>query len=180
MKDDSRDWLPGGHNLYFILDEHRNPQPAELLEWGLWLEAERRKPNGGLGRVADSVLPGGFRVATIFIGLDFRLGVEAGPPLLFETMAFYPAGRRRYDKWFEGPFSGRRRLVYRRGRRYSDDIVSLRYSTWDGAAAGHAGVLEAVRRSRIELQAAYASGEERQRERVANRVGERIERNAKR
>jgi hypothetical protein len=178
MKDDSRDWLPrGGRQVYYTLDEQHQPQPVDdVLTWGRWMEDERRKPGGGLLQVADTTLPGRLRVSTIFMGLDYNF--LGGPPLLFETMAFYPRGRRPHDLWLRG-IGGKPTLLAKRGRRLMREFVQLRYSTWGGAMAGHAGVVQAARAYRRELLAAYASGDERARSRVARAVFERTARTAR-
>lgn len=72
-------------------------------------------------------------VSTVFLGLDHSLG--GGVPMLFETMVFGGA----------------------------HDQECTRYATWDGAAAGHAGVVreirqaEVLRRRREQLMAATNS-----------------------
>lgn len=60
---------------------------------------------------------GPFWVSTMFLGLDHQYG--SGPPLLFETMVFH--GSHGDEQW--------------------------RYSTWDEALAGHARVVELVKRA---------------------------------
>lgn len=167
MKDDSRDWPPGGGSgMYYILDAQHQVHPAALLEWAQWLEAQRVEPGGGLARVADTLLPGRFRVSTIFMGLDHRFGV--GPPLLFETMAFYPTGRCWRDQWFT--LLGRRQRLRRRGQRLTRELLQQRWTSWDAAAAGHARAVQAVRRFRLALQAAHAAGDEPRKERLHERV----------
>lgn len=51
----------------------------DVREWSkLFRESDRR--------VADTLLPWGGRVSTVFLGLDFGSG--DGPPLIFETIVF--------------------------------------------------------------------------------------------
>lgn len=71
-------------------------------------------------RVAHTLI-GPYRVSTVFLGLDHNY-CESGPPLLFETMSFGPEGA-------------------------PDDCqMQQRYSTWDEAEAGHAAVVEWLRK----------------------------------
>lgn len=62
-------------------------------------------------------LVGDVTVSTVFLGIDHSF--RNGPPILFETMVF------------GGPL----------------DEAMERYSTWDAAEAGHALMVEAVRRA---------------------------------
>jgi hypothetical protein len=168
MKDDSRDWLPGGRSMHYILDAQHQPQSAELLEWANWLEAERVKPVGSsLMRVADTLLVGKLRVSTVFLGLDHRFGGE-GPPILFESMAFYPASRHRQHMYLK--LRGKETRIARRGQTYHDDIAGQRYSTWDEAIAGHQRMVAAVRRLRPQLLAARAAGDQHRAEQLHSEV----------
>lgn len=85
----------------YILDGHTPVPCNDVLAWGCWFENPEHR------RVAATVLSGGVRVSTVFLGLDHNWG--EGPPALFETMIF------------EGPH----------------DSEQWRYSTWDEAVAGH-------------------------------------------
>lgn len=51
----------------------------DLLEWAMWIETGRQK-----WQLIDTIE--GFRVSTIFLGLDHNWG--NGDPLLWETMIF--------------------------------------------------------------------------------------------
>jgi hypothetical protein len=65
----------------YVLDEDNNPLPMEDIEaWAKWFETHDR-------HVADTQLPNGIRVSTVFLGLDHNLGL-IGPPVLWETMIF--------------------------------------------------------------------------------------------
>ncbi len=62
----------------YILDGKTVVPTDDLLAWGRWLEAADRR--------VDQTVIDGFRVSTVFMGLDHRFG--EGEPLLFETMVF--------------------------------------------------------------------------------------------
>ena len=53
----------------------------DLLTWGRWFETEDRQ-------VARTIVMG-VLVSTVFLGLDHRFFGD-GPPILFESMAFWP------------------------------------------------------------------------------------------
>jgi hypothetical protein len=60
----------------------QTPVPCEdLLKWARWFEENDR-------HVAETRVMGTVRVSTDFLGLDHAF--LGGPPLLFETMAFWP------------------------------------------------------------------------------------------
>src|SRR5438445_12965031 len=59
-------------------------QPLELHTWARLFEDWDYK------QVARPVLPNGYRVSTVWLGVNQRF--EPGPPLIFETMVFgHPA-----------------------------------------------------------------------------------------
>ena len=62
----------------FILYK-RKPIPVNLLTWGIWMEKSRARV------VKQTMLPGGVKVSTVFLGLNHGWG---GQVLLFETMIF--------------------------------------------------------------------------------------------
>jgi hypothetical protein len=66
-------------------------------------------------RVALDDLPNGYRVSTVWLGLDHRFG-DAGPPLIFESMVFVGDSSTNDD---------------------GDDLDCWRYSTEAEARAGH-------------------------------------------
>jgi len=82
-------------------------------------------------RVAATHFECGVFVSTIFLGIDHRFD-DSGPPLVFETMTF------------ELSMDG-------------GDDFQFRYSSWDDAVAGHAGV---VRRVKAQLAKAGLSTSE--------------------
>lgn len=92
---------------YRLNADHSVSEVEDLLTWAAWFETA--------DRVVAAANRQGFLVSTVFLGLDHQWG--AGPPVLFETMIFGPAG----------------------GENYCE-----RYSTWDEALAGHRRALEAV------------------------------------
>lgn len=85
----------------------RQGNPITMHEWAAALETQRR--------VAETTLPDGKWVSTVWLGLDHRFG--SGAPVIFETMVF-PA---------DGDFG---------------DIDCERYSTEAEALAGHAAMVE--------------------------------------
>ena len=90
----------------YILDGHNPVEEPDLMTWGLWMEHADR-------RVAHTVQLE-LSVSTVFLGLDHQYG--DGPPLLFETMAFF------------------------NGQSEDQD----RYSTWEEAEKGHAEMVRRV------------------------------------
>lgn len=93
--------------LYIIRDGE--PKPCEDVKaWGRWYEKANR-------HIGDDTI-NGVRVSTIFLGIDHAFG--AGPPVLYETMAFGADG----------------------------DEIQKRYHTEHEARQGHAAMIEAVRR----------------------------------
>lgn len=70
---------------YILVD--RKPVPADLMTWAKWFGTADR-------RVAMTEVAG-YRVSTVFLGIDHQFG--DGPPLIFETMVF----EGREDVWSE-------------------------------------------------------------------------------
>jgi hypothetical protein len=64
---------------HYILDENKNPKPANLHEWAKWFEGNRN-------RIVKQETVGDAKVSTVFLGLDHSWGI--GPPILWETMVF--------------------------------------------------------------------------------------------
>jgi hypothetical protein len=64
---------------YILNDQGYSIPCDDLLDWGMWFGTERLK-----WCLSDTVA--GFRVSTIFLGLDHNWG--RGDPLLWETMIF--------------------------------------------------------------------------------------------
>jgi hypothetical protein len=104
----------------YILNAAGDPAPCEdLLEWARWYEERDNR------RVAlDEV--NGVRVSTVFLGLDHGWG--RGAPVLWETMSFP-----REDTPPDDP-------------RWKWSDYQERYTSAADARAGHARVVEAVRR----------------------------------
>lgn len=69
--------------MFYILDDEGNPKPEpSLMKWAEWMgKADRRVAR----TQAQDIL-----VSTIFLGVDH--GHLSEPPVLWETMAFYPDG----------------------------------------------------------------------------------------
>lgn len=71
--------------LQYVLDDDGAPVPCDdLRAWGQWMATAHRTVaqdrDEGEG-------PAGWRVSTVFLGLDHR-HVGTGPPILWETMVF--------------------------------------------------------------------------------------------
>jgi len=58
----------------------RQGKPMNRTDWARRLEAMKDK------RVAETTLPDGKWISTVWLGLDHSFG--GGPPLIFETMVF--------------------------------------------------------------------------------------------
>jgi hypothetical protein len=101
----------------YILDENNNVIPADLIEWGRFLEDNK----------GDSIVKqehiGDLWISTVFIGLDYRLALQEEKlkpnykPDIFETTIF------KDDR----------------------DIYCNRYSTWREAEEGHKKAVEWVK-----------------------------------
>jgi len=83
---------------------NRQGQPMSLEQWAVSFEDRSAK------RVAETTLPNGNWVSTVWLGLNHRFG--EGPPLIFETMAFLARGD-------------------------GEELDCDRYSTEAGAVVGH-------------------------------------------
>ncbi len=94
---------------HYILDGHTPVAVDDLRPWAEWYETHRDEK-----RVAETTLPSGVWVSTVFLGIDHQWG--DGPPLLFETMVF-PS---------HGDFS---------------ELDCERCSTWEEAEAQHAAMV---------------------------------------
>jgi hypothetical protein len=79
-------------------------------------------------RVAETTLPDGKWVSTVWLGLDHGYG--SGPPLIFETMVFAAKGSEITSFM---------------------DLYCVRYSTEAEARAGHERVVAAVKDGTIEM-----------------------------
>jgi hypothetical protein len=58
----------------------KDTTPIELMDWAHKFEDTEYK------RVAETTLPDGTYISTVWLGLDHQFG--DGPPLIFETMVF--------------------------------------------------------------------------------------------
>lgn len=90
------------------------------LKWARLFEDANYK------RVADSVLPNGVRVSTIWTGLDFSFS-PSGPPVIFESMAFSP----------EVSVVKAADSIFGRDTEYHQPLDQWRYSTEEQAWLGH-------------------------------------------
>lgn len=166
FKETERGGGGGGGFHQYILYDRNTLVPADTLTWGRWMEGERGKPVGeSLWRVGHNVLVDGYFVSTVFLGLDH--GFRAyGPPIVFETMAFMPS-QRLHKAWIVAG-----RVMRDKGERVmGDEILQWRYSTWAQAEAGHAKAVSLVRKYRLKLNAARASGDKRMRSRIMDKIG---------
>ena len=91
--------------LTYVLDGHIPIVEPNSIRWGLWFETADR-------HVADTTLPNGLRVSTVFLGLDHAFS-RVGPPLLFETMVFSK----------------------------NEEVDIDRYTTWEEADRGHTAMV---------------------------------------
>lgn len=81
-------------NLFYDLDDDRNPVECETFPGGKFNTPEWRVGWDEVGRI---------QISTVFLGIDHNR-VGAGPPVLFETMIFggkYNCEQRRYCTWDE-------------------------------------------------------------------------------
>lgn len=105
----------GSHDGHYVLDgDSHVPRRTTLGEWAVWLEA-----HGDRKRVAETTLPDGRWVSTVFLGLDHGFG--DGPPILFETMVFRGEGdladeyQERCSTWEEALLMHERAIAYASG-----------------------------------------------------------------
>lgn len=97
------------HDHYWMLEGKTVVDAPDMLTWAKWFGKSDRN-------VAHTPLANGYRVSTVFLGIDHNF-CDIEPPLIFETMTF-PS---------------------------DDRQLQQRYSTWDEAEKGHAEVvLEAM------------------------------------
>jgi hypothetical protein len=98
---------------YYMLDKDRNIIPASLLEWGTYLENTRKE------RIVKKDHVNGYRVSTVFLGLDHNYDPSDNKLHIFETMVFK--------------------------ERTLEDIYCDRYATWEEAEIGHARAMQWVK-----------------------------------
>ncbi len=100
--------------MYYLLMPDHSVKPIwDTLEWARSFERE--------SRFLASTDVGGWRVSTVFLGLDHAF--MDGPPLIFETMVFTAA-----TKDVE---------IFGRMRSYHQEVNQRRYSTYEQAMQGH-------------------------------------------
>lgn len=92
-------------NMYYILDKDKQVVPVDAKTWSDWFEKIENR------RVEKTVLPNGYEVSTVFLGLDMSWGGTTHQ--LFETIVFTSNIDRMEEKDMD------------------------RYSTWDQAVKGH-------------------------------------------
>ena len=88
----------------FILKGHTVVIENDAIKWGEWFAKADRI-------VKQEVLPSGYFVSTVFLGVDHSFGFSKRP-LLFETMVF-------------------------KSEESLSDVDMSRYSTWEEAEKGH-------------------------------------------
>jgi hypothetical protein len=102
----------------YILKGKKVYECKELLEWSNWFEKTSKTKERV---VKQNMLPNGFYVSTVFLGLDHNFSGNfsgKGKPLIFETMVF--------DDLFKAD-----------SRSLDEEMYQDRYSTWDEAMTGH-------------------------------------------
>lgn len=105
----------------------------EITEITVFEGLLRRKRTEGYGRIGSDTIDGA-RVSTVWIGNNYNFTMQ-GPPIIFETMVFGAVAG--HEDW---------------------DEYTQRYSTKEQAAAGHAEIVELVRRE-IELASVQVDGQ---------------------
>lgn len=102
---------------HYILNDDGTTKKVGLMEWAHWFQNFDKRSIAQYER-------GGYRVSTIFLGIDHSFG-RRGPPLLFETKCF---DDQREVREVNG-------LLY---RTMGEDYDGARYATKDDALIGHA------------------------------------------
>lgn len=100
-----------------ILSEDGEVVTCDLMTWAHWLEANRAQRI-----VAQDDLPHGYRISTVFLGLNHSY--FKGPPLWFETMVFEPPTD------IPSPITGK---IHKLG----NETFCDRYTTLEEARSGH-------------------------------------------
>lgn len=123
---------------HFVLDDERNVVgPVDLMTWARWFEG-----GGGNNRHVGDTNTELYRISTVFLGLDHRMGFGKGPPLLFETMVFELAESK--SPLIDLPVHEEL------------DGYCRRYASWDDALAGHNATLKRVKRLEADAAAKAA------------------------
>lgn len=117
--------------MYYRLNPDHSVEPLlgddAVLEWGKCFDKSADRI------VAQTTLPNGKWVSTVFLGLDHCYDPDpAKPPLVFETMVFP------YVPWWKHWLVRRfPRLRYREGWATYGELDMDRCSTWEQAMASH-------------------------------------------
>ncbi len=96
--------------MYHILEGKTPKVVDDVIEWAKWFETADR-------HVAQTELPNGVRVSTVFLGLDHNFG--GGEPILFETMIFggeHDGCQERYFTWEEAEVGHKQALAKAEGK----------------------------------------------------------------
>jgi hypothetical protein len=112
--------------LIYFLNEQGEPEPLNMAEFDRDPELQRRlsllDPEYAQRRRVALDEVGGYRVSTVFLGVDHNFAMH-GPPVLWETMVFDDSGQGRpWDEWQD------------------------RYTSRADAEAGHRRVVDAINR----------------------------------
>ncbi len=107
--------------------------PRGTLEWARLFER-----NLDYRRVAESTLPNGIRVSTVWLGLDHSFSA-VGPPVIFESMAFAAELSHR-DETKMTFLDGKEHVLA--AFDYHEELDCDRYSTEAQALAGHMEMCE--------------------------------------
>ena len=108
--------------------DYETPE-GKALSAKLWSREYRRVAQNYVGDV---------HVSTVFLPIDHGWG--EGPPVLFETMVFGHDSRSRLRRWW----------MDFRGRDWEEPEYQWRYCTEVEALAGHAVILGAVKRGKLD------------------------------
>lgn len=90
---------------YYILDENRNPSPAESMDaYFAWFKEEQKKgphPRVFLQVARHVVACSGklITISTVYLGCDHRFGFGDGDPILWETMVFGLTDEDEQERW---------------------------------------------------------------------------------
>ena len=112
-------------NDHYILDENNKPVLVDLMTWAEWYEKAEKK-------IVKHDKIGDLFVSTVFLGLDYRFGIE-GEPVLFETMVFDHGKMKKYK-------------VGGSDHESPTDIYQERYCHYDEALAAHEVLVERIKK----------------------------------
>jgi len=78
-------------NMYYKLVGKKVVPVKDVLEWGRWFENRAQRI------VKQELLPNGYYVSTVFLGIDHSFSMFRNtPPVVFETMVFDEASFNKY------------------------------------------------------------------------------------